>query len=417
MIHTARRLASLLSGVALLLLGTGLLGTLIPLVGGAMGFSSAVLGTLTSAYFAGFLAGTFVIAALVRRIGHIRAFAFCATSCACLVLLLSLTSSPWSWLVLRLLIGMSTVGLYTVIESWLNSQAQDGQRSSVFATYMVVNLGSLALAQQFLHIHVAQQATLFVLVTLLVCASTLPVLATRMRQPDIAPTPRLRIRKLYGMAPSAAVGALISGLAMGAMWGLAPVYARSTGLDTDHIGNWMSLFILGGAALQWPMGRLSDRHDRRFMLVMACVLGATAAALLPMSAAHPWLARGLLFVFGGMVFAIYPIAVAHLFDYVHGDDLLAASSSVLLVNGIGAAVGPLLAGLLMNRLGPAWLFAWCAACMVAAALFIGLRLVVMQREQQDSPNFQPMLRTTPAALEMHPAVDDAGPEIVLADER
>ena len=416
MMHTARQLASLLSGVALLLLGTGLLGTLVPVVGGSLGFSSAVLGALTSAYFVGFLAGTFVIAALVRRIGHIRAFAFCATACACLVLLLSLTSSPWAWLGLRLGIGMGTVGLYTVIESWLNSQAQDGQRSSVFATYMVVNLGSLALAQQFLHIRVARDSTLFVLATLLVCASTLPVLATRMRQPDLTPTPRLRLRRLYQLAPSAAIGALISGLVMGAMWGLAPVYAGSIGLDADRIGNWMSLLILGGAALQWPMGRLSDRHDRRFMLLLASILGAVTAALLPISAGHPWLAHGLLFVFGGMAFALYPIAVAHLLDYVPGEELLGASSSVLLLNGIGAAIGPLLAGLVMNRLGPAWLFAWCTACMITAALFIGQRLLVMRRVQDDTPNFQPMLRTSPAALEMHPAMEDAEPEVMRADE-
>jgi MFS family permease len=179
----------------------------------------------------------------------------------------------------------------------------------------------------------------------------------------------------------------------------------------------MSLFIVGGAALQWPMGRLSDRHDRRFMLVLVGVIGAMAAALLPMASGHAWLAYTLLFVFGGMAFALYPIAVAHLLDYVPGEELLAASSSVLLVNGIGAAIGPLLAGLVMTRLGPAWLFAWCAACMAAAAVFIGLRLKVMRRVQEDTPSFQPMLRTSPAAMEMHPVMDDVESEAVHAGER
>jgi MFS family permease len=405
MMRTARQLASLLSGVALLLLGTGLLGTLIPVVGGTLGFSSAMLGALTSAYFAGFLAGTFLIAALVRRIGHIRAFAFCATMCACLVLLLSLTTSPWTWLLLRLGIGMALVGLYTVIESWLNSQARADQRSRIFAVYMVVNLGALALGQQFLHARVSHPGTLFVVVALLVCASTLPVLVTRMRQPDVAAMPRLRLRRLYQLAPSAAAGALLSGMTMGAIWGLAPVYAASTGLGVDGIGNWMTLLIVGGVVLQWPMGRLSDQHDRRIMLIVINTLGALAAALLPMFPHTIFVQRLMLFVFGGMAFAIYPVVVAHLLDFVPGEDLLPASSSVLLVNGMGAAAGPLLAGLLMNRLGPSWLFGWCAACMAATAAYVGYRLLTFRREQEETGEFVPMLRTTPAALEMHPVVD------------
>lgn len=405
MMRTARQLASLLGGVGLLLLGTGLLGTVIPVIGGTLGFSSAMLGAMTSAYFAGFLAGTFVIASLVRRIGHIRAFAFCATSYACLVLLLSLTTNPWAWFALRLGIGTAVVGLYTVIESWLNSQAEAEQRSRIFAVYMVVNLGSLALGQQFLHVHVTSQAMFFVLVALLVCASTLPVLATRMRQPEVASMPRLRLRRLYQIAPSAAAGALLSGLTMGAIWGLAPVYAASTGLGADGIGNWMTLLIVGGVALQWPMGRWSDQHDRRIMLIAISAVGAVAAALLPVFPHARFLQGALLFVFGGMAFAVYPIVVAHLLDFVSGEELLPASSSVLLVNGLGAAVGPVLAGLLMTRFGPSSLFAWSAVCMAATAAYVGYRLMTFSRELEDTSEFVPMLRTTPAAMEMHPAVD------------
>lgn len=405
MLRTARQLASLLTGVALLLLGTGLLSTLIPVLGGTMGFSSTLLGAMTSAYFTGFLGGTYVIPELVRRIGHIRAFAFCATGCACLVLLLSLSMNPWVWLLLRFGIGIALVGLYTVIESWLNSQAQPEQRSSVFATYMVVNLGSLALAQQFLQFRPARLSTLFVTVTLLVCASTLPVLATRMRQPDVQPTPRLRLRRLFQLAPSAGFGALVSGLANGALWGLLPVYAASLGMRPAQIGTYMSITILGGALLQWPLGRLSDRHDRRIMLVAVTGIGALVAILMPLVSGQRWAHDTLLFVFGGMAFAVYPIVVAHLLDHVPGNELLAASSSVLLVNGIGSALGPLAAGILMGALGPSALFAWFTLCMGSIAGYVGYRYVTFHREQTLAPDFVPMMRTTPTALEMHPAVD------------
>ncbi|MDA3913572.1 MFS transporter [Oleiagrimonas sp.] len=405
MLRTVSQLASLLTGVALLLLGTGLLSTLIPVLGGAMGFSSTLLGAMTSAYFAGFLGGTYLIPKLIRRTGHIRAFAFCATGCACLVLLLSLTLNPWGWLVLRFGIGVTLVGLYTVIESWLNSQALPEQRSSVFATYMVVNLGSLALAQQFLQFHPANQGTLFVIVTLLVCASTLPVLATRMRQPDVQPSPRLRLKRLFELAPSAGYGALVSGLAMGALWGLTPVYAASIGLDQSHIGTYMSIGIIGGAALQWPLGRLSDKHDRRIMLVLVNAIGAMVAIVMPWLAPIPWAQEFAFFVFGGMAFAVYPIVVAHLLDHVPGEELLAASSSVLLANGIGSALGPLAAGYIMHWLGAGALFGWFALCMGSTAIYVAFRYMTFHREQSAASGFVPMLRTTPTALEMHPGVD------------
>jgi MFS family permease len=187
---------------------------------------------------------------------------------------------------------------------------------------------------------------------------------------------------------------------MGAFWGLLPVYARRIGFDTAEVGTYMSVAILGGAALQWPLGRLSDHRDRRIVLAWV----ATAAALLAVAAlaagGREWPAMAVIFLFGGMAFAVYPIVVAHLVEHVPPDNLLAASSSVLLVYGVGSALGPLVAGVLMSGTGTSSLFAWFAGTHIALAGYAAYRFNVRQRAPLRERKFQPMLRTTPAALRL-----------------
>ncbi|TAL84445.1 MAG: MFS transporter [Rhodanobacter sp.] len=404
MLRNLRPITSLLVGAALLLLGVGLLTTLIPLRGRALGFSTTMLGALTSAYYAGYFVGTFTLPPLIQRIGHIRAFAFCTASVACLVLLHALSSNPWLWLLLRLLAGISLVGLYAIIESWLNAQTEPARRGTVFAIYMMVNLGSLALAQQLLRIP-GQSFVLFIVVALLVCAATLPVVATRQAQPGLQPVPRLQLKRLYALAPTAGAGALLSGLAMGAFWGLLPVYARGQGFGLTQVGTYMSVAILGGAALQWPVGRWSDRHDRRIALAVVCAL-ATALALLQLGMAQ-WHGAmiALIFLYGGLTFAVYPIVVAHLVDHLSPDELLSASSSVLLIYGVGSAIGPIAAGALMSSLGPGSLFGWFALTQALLAVYAAYRYWHFYRTQSTDANFRMMLRTTPAAFDMLPETE------------
>lgn len=399
MLRTLRPVASLLTGTAFLLIGVGLLNTLIPLRGMAAGYSGTLLGGLTSAYYAGYFIGTFAMPPLVRRIGHIRAFAFCAACAACVVLLHALGENPIAWLLLRLLTGIVLVGLYAIIESWLNAQSAPAQRGTVFAAYMVVNLCSLALAQQLLRIG-GQPFVLFTVVALAICAATLPVLLTRQAQPQPQATPKLQLGLLFGIAPTAGAGALLSGLAMGAFWGLLPVYARRVGFDTATVSTYMSVAILGGAALQWPLGRLSDLHDRRVVLAGVAALAALTALAALATDGDVWPAMTLIFLFGGMAFAIYPIVVAHLVEHTPQDSLMAASSSVLLVYGVGSALGPLIAGALIATVGAWSLFAWFAAIHALLAGYAAYRYGARRREPLRARRFRPMLRTTPIVMRL-----------------
>lgn len=401
MISVVLPLAALLAGVALLLAGSGLLGTLLAVRGGLEGFDEQTLGLVMSGYFAGFFLGTYTAPPLIRRIGHVRAFAFCTGLCAIAVLLHPLWVDPWAWFGLRLITGVALVGLYTVIESWLNAQPEREHRSRIFAIYMAVNLTALAGGQLLLGLGVDRGFALFSLVAILVCAAALPVTLTRLAQPSFPPTPRLGLVRLYRTAPAAAASAGLSGLAMGAFWGLGPTYAGQLGLDRSGIAWFMVATIMGGALLQWPLGRLSDRVDRRIGLALACALAAgVALAAGSVAIWSPGALFAAFFAYGGLAFSIYPMSVAHMLDTLPADDLLAGCSSLLLVHGIGAMLGPALAGQAMTRFGPSALPLFFAAVLGLLTLYLLLRLSANRRTRPHPAQFHPMLRTTPGALEL-----------------
>jgi MFS family permease len=406
------RLTALLAGVALLLTGSGLLGTLLAVRGGEAGFGAGTLGLVMSGYFAGFFIGTFFAPSLIGRIGHIRAFAFFAALAAIAVLLHPLWINPVGWGVLRILTGIALVGLYTVIESWLNAEPDPRLRSRAFSLYMVVNLSALALGQVLLMLGDAGATAMFMLTAILVCAAVLPVTATRLRPPEIPSVPRLKLARLYTMAPVATVAAGLSGLAMGAFWGLLPVYAGDVGLDGNGVALFMLTAIAGGALLQWPLGHISDGHDRRTGLVALSLAAAGIAvvASLPMIQLQTHLLFGLFFFYGGLAFALYPFAVAHMLDYLPREDLLSGCSSLLLVHGVGAALGPAIAGAAMQQFGAPALPLYFAVVLMLLALFTTARLLSFQRLRTHPVGFRLMLRTTPSALELMPETDTAPPD-------
>lgn len=403
MLTSLRSSTPLLLSTVFLLMGVGLLHTHIALQGRTLGFSVGMIGVLTSAYYAGFLVGTYTIPRLTHRIGHIRTFAFCTALVTLVVLVQALDPAYGVWFVLRVLQGLLLVGLYAIIESWLNAAAEPSHRSSVFAIYMMLNLGASAAAQQLLRIP-GEGFVLFCVVAILFCAASLPVVASRQPQPHIRSVPQVQIRRLFRLAPTALFTALLSGLVLGAFWGLLPLYAASRGLGVDGIGTYMSVAIAGGVVLQWPLGRFSDRIDRRMALSLIAATAALAALInLLLPGAGGVAAMVVIFAFGGMSFTLYPIAVAHLVDYVHRDELLSASSTVLLVNGVGSAIGPLLAGAIMSLLSPRLLFGWFAVLDGMIAAYAFYRFIHRKRQVTPDDNFVPLVNTTPSSLDIHAA--------------
>ena len=404
-------IGSLLAGTALLLLGTGLLNTVIALRGSLEGFTDATLGLIGSAYFVGFFAGTFAAPPVIRQLGHIRAFAFFSAATAVCVLLHALLVSAPVWMLLRVITGITLVGLYMVIESWLNSQSPAERRGQIFSVYMAVNLGALAAAQQLLRLDSPAEFGLFAIASIFVVLSLMPVTATRLSPPTLNRSPRLGLGRLWKAAPVAFAGAVQSGLAMGAFWGMSAVYGGRIGLDASGVALLITVSILGGALLQWPIGHFSDRGDRRIALALVAAAATTAAIV--------WAALGQFgemvliggFLFGAASFSIYPIVVAHLIDHLSHDDILSGNAALLLLHGAGAATGPTLAGVLMGWIGPAALPLHFALMLAPLALFAwwharhGKDIIV-----EEAAHFMPMMRTSPTVLEMMTPAD--APEAV-----
>nr|WP_246624921.1 MFS transporter [Oceanobacter mangrovi] len=393
-------------GVSLLLFGNGLLNTLLALRGGMEGYSDSLIGYIMSGYFVGFFVGFYAGLPMLRRIGHIRAFALCAAVSAVVVLAHVLLVNPYTWMLLRVVTGAVLVILYTIIESWLNNETPAERRGQVFAIYMAVNLGSLALTQQLLKLDSPMNFTLFALSAMLVCISLVPITWTRLPQPSVAEVKRYSLRRLLKTAPVAVAGGVLSGLAMGAFWGLMPVYGQRIGLDSGQVATLMSASIVGGALFQYPLGRYSDKHDRRLVLAITAAVGcaiALASWLLP---TPYWLVLTSMALWGGAAFAIYPVSVAHLVDRIDSHDILPAGSALLLLHGMGAAIGPALAGSLMEWSSPATLLLYFACAHALIAGYIAFKLTrpatIAEAEPETSAPFVPMLRTTPAALEMLP---------------
>ncbi|MDX1635458.1 MAG: MFS transporter [Marinobacter sp.] len=391
---------SILVSVALLLLGNGLINTLLALRGTAEGFSSAFLGVIMSGYFVGFICGTWASRRLIRRMRHIRTFAFCAALCASAALLHLVFIDPWVWLVLRFVYGLSYITLITVIESWLNSQARGPERGRVFAIYMVVNLGALAFAQQILRFGSTEGFLLFVVVSILICWALLPITLTSKPQPEISERPQANLLELARFAPLPVASAFLSGLAMGAFWAMTPIYIIGLGFDIGAVATVMSLTILGGALFQLPVGRYSDRHDRARVMNVITFAAAAMALAMPLGT-QPFVLMGLFFVWGGLAFCLYPLSVAQLIDQLQPDEVVGGSSAMLMLHGAGCAIAPILAGTLMNMAGGHALPLYIAVVLAGLGTFTFYRRRrVTDLTRGEPAHFEPMVQSGAEALDM-----------------
>jgi MFS family permease len=400
-------ISSLLIGMSMLLIGNSLQGTLIAIRAVGEDFTPNSIGIMASGNFLGFVIGTLVTAYLIERAGHIRGFTALASLASASALGHIIIIDPIAWTVFRGISGFCFAGIYMVIESWLNERATNETRGQVLASYMIVNLLSLTVGQFLIAAANPFGYVLFCVVSILVSIAIIPVSITRTEAP-VPQKPRpLPIRRLFSISPLGFVGCLAYGLAMGAFWGLAPVFAGQVGLDTDGIAIFMSLCILGGGLMQWPMGWLSDHFDRRVVLAVACFAGG---ALSIMVATGGMIKPGLLLymsiIFGASTFPIYAVTVSHANDYVDADERVLVSGTLLLTYGAGAIVGPLLAGPIMDRLGAQGLFFYIGGVFILVGLYAIWRMTRRAAPlAEDKTNFVPTPGATPIAGNLDPHAD------------
>lgn len=406
MISTINSVFALLIGMGILLAGGGLLSTLLGLRASIEGFSELVIGLVMSAFFMGYILGSHLCPRLIRRVGHIRAFTALAASSAIVALLHGMLIDPWVWGLLRLINGVCILGLYMVIESWLSEQVHH-RRGQVFSIYMMVSLAALGIGQFLVPIYGAEGQGSFALVALLFCLGLIPLALTRLHQPLLTPAANLPIRQLLAISHVGAIGSFASGMITGAFWGLSAVYGLSIGLDNSAVGAFIAAAIFGGALLQWPIGHLSDRFDRRVILAWVALAAAVAALLIFLVGNRSQLLLVLLTgLYGGLSFSLYALSVAQTHDRMKAGSAMEATRGLLLLNGIGATLGPLLIGAGMHLTQAASFPVILAALLIALALYTRHRIYVEPPVPAgEMSEFVLLTRTSTAAFEMDPRAD------------
>jgi MFS family permease len=416
-------LTALLLAVAILFFGNGLQGVLLPVRATLEAFATTSIGLIAAAYSAGFMVGCLWMPYMVRRVGHIRTFAVCAAIAASVVLLLALAVHPLVWIPLRALSGVCFAGLFMVIESWLNERATSVNRGQILAVYMVINLTAVTVGQMMLPLGDPAGFSPFALTAIAITLALVPVGLTTSSAPQPLREVRLRLRRLYAMSPVGVVGGFFVGLANGAFGGLGAVFATEIGLSITGVALFMSASLVGGALAQLPIGRVSDRTDRRKVIVGACVLAALSGGALALlgearrggqllgagadlATLSPLALIAVATLFGAAIYPQYSLCVAHTNDFVSREDFVEASSGLLLTWAIGASIGPVLGAFAMDGLGLGGLFLYTAAVHAGFAVFtiyrIGRRAAVPPAERDRYVAAGRPSRTTPVAVELDP---------------
>jgi MFS family permease len=406
---------ALLGSVAIMVIGNGLLGTLLGVRGVLEGFDPSAIGVMMSAYFMGYVVGAWHGPALIERAGHIRTFAACAAISAATALAHPIFIDTTAWIALRLISGYCVAGMIMIVESWLNGHAGKSTRGRLLTVYGSLMMASWGASQFLLAAAPTDGFILFSLASALLslCLVPLTLARTTSHPSEVAPV-RMGLRRLYSISPLGAVGVFVSGLSMTAFWSMAPAYARGVDLRGAEISLFMAVAMFGGLVLHWPIGWLSDRYDRRRVIVATSLVTALAATVLAIIGNSNDLTRLLPFAFvlGGVGVTIYSLCVAHSNDFFEERDLLPLASSLIVLYGVGGTLGPALAGQVMSLIGPAGLFAYVAIMQV---FFLGFGIHRMRQrpalpsELQEKFVAMPeaTMPTTHVAVQMDPRSGDA----------
>jgi len=366
--------SALLLGMGVLMLGAGLQGTLLGLSAARAGFAPFVTGLIMACYYMGYMGGSVVAPIFVQRVGHIRVFSALTAVASVVILLHGMFVTPFAWAVLRAISGACFAGIYVVAESWINDRASNSNRGRLLATYMVITYGSLALGQFLLNIGEPLDLTLFILVAMLISLAVVPVALTAQRVPEFTVPGHVKLRDLYAISPLGVVAMAVAGMLSGTFFGMGPVYAGLLGLDTHAVARFMGLGIFAAVLVHPPLGRLSDHVDRRSILIIVCSLAAIAAAAALFVERQSITALIIATAcYGGLSLTVYSLALAHVNDHLRPSEMVAASSSLLLVNGAGAVLGPIVVSALMQPLGPSAYFASLLSLHVLLAGYALLR--------------------------------------------
>ena len=367
---------TLLLGMALLMLGAGLQGTLVGLRASLEGFPTLLAGIMLAAYYLGYMAGSVMTPGLVNSVGHVRVFAALTSLASVLILLQGIFVAPLPWTLVRILSGFCFAGIYVVAESWLNGRVDNEHRGLLLSLYMLVCYAGLGLGQLLLNVADPRSTVLFILVSILISIAMVPMALTSSSAPAISVPVRVNSRDLFRRSPLGVVGVTVAGAVSGCLFTLGALYADGEGFTTLEVSLFMAVAILAGCVTQLPIGRISDRMDRRKVVIAVCLLAALGAI------GAWWLAEvsrlvffAMVAAYGGMSLTLYSLSSAHVNDHVPADEKLGASSTLILVNGAGAFIAPIVVAAIMQLIGNDVFLPLLAVMHVLLAVYALFRMV------------------------------------------
>ncbi len=398
--------AGIVGGVTLLQFANTLLAVILPLTLALNGYSGTIAGLVVSGYGFGFLAGCVVAPRLIRDVGHIRAFAVLAAVCSVTSMVFAVSDLVALWLVLRIVMGFCQAGLFTVVEGWLSAAVPAQARGGILSFYLVATKVAIVGGQVLLGQLDSTSPLWFEIAGAVFTLSLIPVALTRTPQPPPARLEVLGPRALYRVAPAAVAGCVASGLVNSALLGLTPIYGTRLGLEPRMVVWLLTAFQLGSFVCQWPLGRLSDRVDRRLVLVGCVVALALLSVATALATNGPWLLP-LYFLLGGSALTFYAVAVAHAADFAAADQMVGVSSSLLLLWAAGAAIGPTIAAPFIDLLGPEGLFVYAFMVATGLAAFVVWRMTRRTAPSGEAKGgFVDLAATSPRLAEIDPRMPE-----------
>ena len=387
---------ALLLGMLFLKLGNGLQGTLLGVRGELEGFSTFEMSVVMSAYYLGFLGASKLVPDLIRRVGHVRVFAALASFISAILILYPLLVNPWVWTGGRVIIGFCFCGVYITAESWLNNAATNENRGQLLSSYMFVQMAGIVAAQLLLLTGDPSGFELFVLISVLVSISFAPILLSITPTPAFETTKPMSIKELFSTSPLGCVGMFFLGGILSAQFGMAPVFGTNADLSLPQISIFVAAFYVGAMVFQFPVGWLSDRMDRRVLIVVTSAIGFIAAVTAIFGENIFIILLGSAFFIGGMSNPLYSLLIAYTNDFLEPDDMASASGGLLFLNGLGAISGPLFTGYLMTEIGPIGFFVILAALLGVLTVYGFYRMTQRGISDVDTSSYATVLPTTSA---------------------
>jgi MFS family permease len=390
MLAVLRNSWALLLGMMLLMLGNGMQGSLLGIRGAQENMSTFELSIVMSCYFLGFLFGSRMAPEMIRRVGHVRVFAALGSLISAVLILYAVAPNWIAWAVLRVLIGFSFCGVYITAESWLNDASTNENRGQAMSLYLIVQMIGIIAAQGLLNLGDPGGYILFVIPSILVSLAFTPILLSVAKAPAFESTKPLSFKRLYTASPLGCVGMFLLGGVFAAQFGMAAVWGTQAGLSVPEISIFIAGIYVGGMIAQYPIGWLSDRVDRRKVILGVCVVGAVGL-MIPVIWDIPFWLLCLVGALGGAVSnPLYSLLLAYVNDYLDRTDMAAASAGLLFINGLGAIFGPLITAWVMGLVGPRGFFLYMAILFAVLSIYAVLRMTQRRQSADATSSFTAM---------------------------